>query len=189
MNDEQVQSLWQSQALASHPCSIERLARDADALRRTVRRRNRQESGAALMVAVLFGCCAWTMSQPLMRIGSVLIVLASLVILWHLRYRASARALPPERLALPYLVFFREELVRQRDAVRAVWRWHLLPVVPGMSLLFWGWAQPDPAAFPWQISAVVIVPFMAVAAMNALAARKLQKKIDQLDRLAETLDA
>ncbi|CUI02789.1 hypothetical protein [Massilia antarctica] len=185
MNDDDLKSVWQSQADMGATYACERLERDSVDFRRKIVLRNVQENVAALLVALIFGFYAWVLPEPLMRIGSGLMVLGSLLVLYHLRRRASIRHLPPEALALPYMRYLREELVRQRDAVRDVWLWHILPVVPGMFVFFWGMAQPDPMDFPWRITSVVIVPCIVVAAMNVKAARALQRQIDQLDQLEE----
>ena len=42
------------------------------------------------------------------------------------------------------LEFHRSELVRQRDLLRSVWWWYLLPFVPGMLLIPVGSSLDDP---------------------------------------------
>ena len=186
MSDEQLKALWQSQPAISNSYSFEQLQRDALGFRRKIVRRNIQESIAAVMVALIFGFYAWELSVLTMRIGSGLVVLGSFIILYQLQQRASMRELPPESLALPYITYFREELVRQRDALRTVWLWYVGPVVPGIGVFIWGMAEPNPADFPWQITSVFIVPFIVVIAMNFFAAHRIQRKIGQLDQLNES---
>jgi hypothetical protein len=185
MNDEQLKALWQSQEVMSNHYSLEQVQSEAAAFRRKILRRNVQESIAAVLVALIFGFYAWVLPLPLMRIGSGLVAFASFFILYQLRHRASSRELPPESLALPYMTYFREELVRQRDVLRHVWTW-LIPAALGMGVFFWGLAQPNPADFPWQITSVVIIPFIVVIAMNFFAAHRIQGKINQLDQLNES---
>lgn len=182
MNEEELKSLWQSQAVIAESYSCERLQRDAVELQGKIVRRNFQERIAAVAVALIFSFYTWCLPMLLMRIGSGLVVAGSFFILYHLQYRASLREQSPERLSLPNLIYFREELVRQRDALRNIWLW-MLPTVLGVSIFFWGWAQPNPEDFPWLITSVIIVPFFIVIAMNFIAAHRLQRKIDQLDQL------
>ena len=185
MNDEELKSLWQSQPIMTVSYSFEQLQQDAVGFRRQIVRRNVQESISALIVALIFVYFAWVSPVLLMRIGSGLVVLGSFFILYQLQHQASIRELPPENLALPYLTYFREELVRQRDVLRNVWSWLILPMV-GMSVLFWGMAQPNPADFPWSITSVIFIPCIVVIGMNFLAAHKIQRKIYRLDQLNES---
>ncbi|MFZ6748026.1 hypothetical protein [Undibacterium sp. Ren11W] len=182
MNEEELKSIWQSQAVDNASCSFETLERETMGFRRKIAQRNIQERIAAVAVALIFGFYAWHLPVLLMRIGSGIVVFGSLFILYHLQHKTSLRELPPENLALPNLTYFRDELMRQRDALRNLWLW-MIPTLLGMSVFFWGWAQPDPADFPWSITSVIIVPFGIVIVMNFLAAHKLQAKINQLDQL------
>jgi hypothetical protein len=185
MNDEALKSLWQSQPVTTEVMPFERLEHAAVGFRRLILRRNLQEYIAGLFVIAAFGYFAWTLPMPLVRIGCVLEVLGGLFVMFQLHRHASIGELPAERLALPYLSYYREQLVRQRDLLRSVWLWYIGPLVPGFCVMFWGMAQPNPADFPWQITAVIIVPCMVVIAMNVRVAKQIQGEIDKLDQLAD----
>jgi hypothetical protein len=182
MNEQELKSMWQSQAVDNASYSFQTLECEMMGFRRKIVRRNLQEKIAAVAVALIFGFYAWHLPVLLMRIGSCIVVFGSLFILYHLQHRASLRELPPENLALPNLTYFRDELMRQHDALRNLWLW-MIPTLLGMSIFFWGWAQPDPADFPWSITSVIIVPFAIVIVMNFITAHRLQGKIDRLDQL------
>ncbi|WP_332856550.1 hypothetical protein [Duganella sp. S19_KUP01_CR8] len=171
MNDDDIKSLWQSQPASDY-------AGETGRFQRQVKLRDLQENIAALLAALFFAVYAWLAPEPFMRIGSGLIVLASFNILYQLR----RHAMPPESLALPAVACLRMELVRQRDLLRGLWLWCMLPCTPGIALLLWGMAQPDPSQFPWQMVALMAVPFIVVIVMNHLTARKLQARIAQLDQ-------
>jgi hypothetical protein len=131
---------------------------------------------------------AWVLPVTLMRIGSALMVLSSFVFMYqHRIFALGVRKLPPEGLALPLMIYFREELVRQRDALRSV-LWYIAPSLLGMSVFMWGMAQPNPADFPWQVISVFIIPIVVVIAMHFFTAHRLQRKIDQLDQLNESAE-
>ena len=182
MNDEELKSLWQSPAGAPEIHSFEQLQRDENGFRRLIVRRNLQENIAAVAVACIFGFFAWQSPLPLLRIGCGLMVLGSFVILYQLKHRASLRTLPPESLALPYITYFRQELARQRHTLRYLWLWYVGAIAPGIGVILWGLAQPNPADFPWGFMlALFAVPLTIVIGMNLLAARKIQRKIEQLD--------
>ena len=186
MNEEELKSLWQSQPIMTVSYSLEQLQQDAVGFRRKIVRVYVQESIAALIVALIFGYFAWVSPVLPMRIGGGLVVVGSFFMLFQLRkHQALIRALPQESLGLPYLAYFREELVRQRDVLRNVWSW-LIPSMTGMSVLFWGMAQPNPADFPWSMTALLIIPYIVGIGLQFLAAHKIQRKIDQLDQLNES---
>ena len=102
--------------------------------------------------------------------------------MWQLHRRASA-APPPAQGDLTG--FQREQLVRQHDALRTVWRWYLAPFVPGMLVLFVGQAQALPFG-QWAYGAVCVALMLTVFGLiwllNHYAARKIARQIEELDR-------
>ena len=167
MNEQNFKAIWQSQPNVVADYSANQLQQDVAGFRRAISRRNLQEGFCALMVSI---------------IGSALIVVGSLVILYQLRFRAGLQKPSPEQLGQPSVIYFRQELVRQRDLLRGIWLSQFVPLLPGFGLFFWGMAQPNPADFPWQITSVLIIPFAVVIAMNLRTAQKLQMEIDKLDQ-------
>jgi hypothetical protein len=183
MNDQELKSLWKSQPVAPGEFSLQQLQRDSSSFRNTIVRRNAWEYAACVVVIAVFSYFAWTLpDNVILRSGCALQVLGALIIMRQLHRHASIDALPAEHLALPYAAYLRHQLVRQRDALRTVWRWYIGPTVPGTTVFIWGLAQPDPAGFPWVIAWMLIVPMLVVIAMNLRAAGQLQQKIDELDR-------
>ncbi len=189
MNDENLKSLWQSQNTNNPSSSMQvfeqQVAQDVISFRHKIASRNRQESICALIVMLIFGYYCWALPEFLMRVGSGLIVLGSAVILYQLQFRAVLQELPAEQLGQPFLIYYRSELMRQRNMLRNIWLYQFGPVLPGMSVFFWGMAQPNPADFPWQVTSVVIVPFLVVLGMNLNAARKIQIEINKLNQEIE----
>jgi hypothetical protein len=78
-------------------------------------------------------------------------------------------------------------LERQRDLLRTVWSWYLGPLIPGLAVLITAYALANPAHWKYQgLFIAGYVLFVAafvvgIAKLNAGAARKLQKQIDELD--------
>lgn len=186
MNDENLQSLWQSQPISNTQnlghAFEQNIQQDIRGFRHKIASRNRQESICAVIVMLIFGYYCWVLPEFLLRIGSGLIVLGSAAILYQLQYRAALQELPAELLGLPLISYYRAELVRQRNMLRSIWLYQFGPVLPGISVFFWGMAQPNPADFPWQITSVVIVPFLVVFAMNLNTARRIQIEINKLNQ-------
>ena len=118
--------------------------------------------------------------------------------MYELHRRASAEPVSGE-LGLRSCVEFQHwQLVRQRDALRSVWSWYLLPFLPGMCVFLCGLfefvmgiaraaGKPFPlvaaiAAFSL-IAAGIGAVFFAIWKLNNWAANKLQVQIDELDAL------
>ena len=95
---------------------------------------------------------------------------------------AAPRALPAN-LGSSCLDFHRRELERQRDALRGFWSLVLPPFLPGGLVLIISLAlQPGPKGL---IRALIVTAFFAslftfFAKLNQRAARRLQRKIDEL---------
>ncbi|MES2317565.1 MAG: hypothetical protein V4631_08715 [Pseudomonadota bacterium] len=185
MNDQELKLLWKSQPLDAETMSLDTIRRAANDFHATIVRRNRQEAFASYLVMLIFGVFAWIQESTTMRIGCILIVLGTPVMLYQLRKRAAISALPSQDMAGTYVAYFRSELIRQRDALRAIWLWYIAPAVPGVAVLVWGMAEMDPSGFPWiPVLAMFIVPFGVAFWMNLAAARRMQQKIDELDASA-----
>lgn len=183
-DDDEAGSLWRGQDLPPlQPLPPQALAEKAARLQGTVSRRNRRELIAAAIVVPVFLFHAWFFPHWLTKLGALLTVAGTAVVMWQLQRRASARPLPAA-LGGSLLQFHRGELVRQRDALRSVWRWYVAPIVPGMVLFLCGrqieigsW---NPGTF---ICAALLMG--VVVLLNLYAARKLQRQIDALDQLQE----
>ncbi len=154
----------------------------AQRFERTVSRRNRREYVAAAFVVVWFGVWAWFAESAVVALGGWLVALAALWVVFHLHRRGAARRPAGEQEGMSGLEFHRSELVRQRDLLRSVWWWYLLPFVPGMLLILVGyslegskrWVLLPPGIF-------AAVTFVGIGLLNQRVARKLQRRIDDLD--------
>jgi hypothetical protein len=80
--------------------------------------------------------------------------------------------------------FHRSQLVRQRDLLRSVWLWYLLPFVPGLLLIQIGRAAGDPSR-PLRVvmsATISVLVFLGIGWLNQRAARKLDREIEGLER-------
>lgn len=188
MDEQDVKNMWRSAPAAGDAAPLQEaeLARRAGRFQRRIARRNALEYAAALLVCAGFGFYLWAFPDPLMRAGSVLSILGTLAVVWQLRRRASSRPLPGADSALPSRDFHRAELVRQRDALRAVWLWYVAPLVPGIIVFRWGVeTNPDPSlpfARGWAADGVIAAVMLGIILLNLYGAHRLQRQIDQLDR-------
>jgi hypothetical protein len=184
-------TLWRKQPSEETVVTLDNLREWAEKFQSGVWRRNLREYFAALVVVVVFGSYLWRFPGWMTKTGSALSIVAALFVAWQLHKRGAARALPAHS-GMPLVAFHREELIRQRDALRSVGRWYIGPFVPGCVLLLLGryyqfHAANRTLAQDHQIillgGVVVAVVFGLIWLLNVWAAERLQRKIDQLDSL------
>jgi len=181
MND--LKTLWKSQGTEFPPMSLEDIRTQAGKLHSNVRWRNIREAAAAVLVVGGFGFYLWWFPDPLMRAGSVLVILGTLFVMWKLFTRGKSETLPGERSATTWTDYYRGELVRQRDLLKSVWKWYLAPLVPGMAIFLAGMAHSRPYAASGKIAGVAALcalVFLGIGLLNNWGARQLQKRIDAL---------
>ena len=155
-------------------------------LERKLRRRNLIEYAAGAFVIAMFGRDAWLAPNVVLLAGNLLIVLGTLFLLWQLGRRASARLPGAEALTLDCRSYLRRSLERQRDALRSVWLWYLLPLVPGFAVLRWGRHVAGAPFWPTVIADLILVAVLGgIAWVNKLGARRLQAQINALDASIE----
>jgi hypothetical protein len=187
-SDFDPQRLWQSQAKEYDAMTLAEIHRNARRLESRVQRRNAVEyvsCGVAIvgfMPALLLAGHAW-----MVQAGAALVMLAVVFVAWQLHRRGSVDAspLPGETLVDSY----RRQLTRQRDALRTVGFWYIGPLVPGLTMLLLGmWFQVHRPGVPagrahagiLVTAAFAAVVFIGVWLLNLWAARRLQKRIDEL---------
>jgi hypothetical protein len=189
---DEVTAMWQQQALEPVVFTVEELRRAAAKFSRKILWRNLREYAAAAVVVVWMGFYFVRMHSVLERLGCALCVAGIAFVMWRL-YRGGAAGSAAEVMDANCLDFYRAELVRQRDLLKNVWRWYLSPMIPGMVVFLLGTlraALEQPGAQErWGkivagfgvTAAGCAAVFVAVGWLNARAARKLQRKIDELD--------
>jgi len=180
--DVDAQTLWQSQANGDAAMSLAEIRRRARRLERAVSVRNLLEYVAAAVVVAAFGVRMWREPSAVVRVSGVLVIAATVFVTHQLRRRGTAAQLPAELGVKHAIDFYRTQLERQRDLVQNVWRWYLLPFMPGLVGLQIGLAVSGqrPVATVVAQLAVICAAFAVIHALNRLAARRLQQRIDRL---------
>jgi len=177
--------LWQGQKVEGTRMSLEEIRQKAGAFQKRIRNRNLREYGAAAIVFGWFGYNLWRV--PELRLGSALILAATAYMVWQLHARGASKTVPEAMALTPCVEFHRRELERQRDLLRDIWRWYLLPFVPGLVVFVWGsvrhvtggqWVNAAPFAV------LCAMFFVFVGRLNRRAADKLQRQIDELEGMA-----
>jgi hypothetical protein len=160
------------------------LRRGTRSFQRRAALRNALEYAACVVVIACFASYMVAFPFPLMRIGSLLIIAATLAVAWQLRVRAASAPLPADLGARSWLEFHRTQLARQRDALRNAWLWYVAPFVPGLVVFRWGveteLGMSTPfARGPWANLAIAAV-LVVVIAWNRHVAKRYQRRLDTL---------
>jgi len=186
MNDDQLKQLWKSQETPTAAFSIDELRKSANKFQRRIAWRNALEYVVSVPVILGFAFYIVKFPYPLMRIGSVMIILGVLVMVWQMYVRASGRSLPSDMADRSCIDFHRDQLIRQRDALRSVWLWYIGPFVPGMIVFRWGveteLGPSAPFARGLGANLMIAAVFLIIIVFNRFGARKLQRQLDQLQK-------
>jgi hypothetical protein len=184
--EDEIRTLWQGQNEEEVTMSLEEIRRQANRFEKTVFRRNAWEYAAGVFVVLFFGWHALSPGELAVRAGSGLIVAGTLYVGYQLYRRGSVETLPADTALSTCLDFHRHELARQRDLLRGVWSWYLLPLVPGLLVFLGGAVLANPERM-WRIGPFALfcaALFFAIGRLNEHAARELQEEIDALDSSA-----
>lgn len=164
--------------------SVEEIHSRAGKFEKKVIWRNVREYAAGAIVVVFFGLAFAGTHDWLGRCAFALLIAGTAYVMYQLHRKGSSRRMPEELGTGSSLQFYRSELERQRDLVSNVWPWYLAPVVPGLLLLAITSIVHNRQL--WHVAALVFwygliaVFFVFVWKLNARAARRLQRMIDDL---------
>ncbi len=181
---DDIRNVWQNQTVEANQMSLDELRQKAGKFQDRIRNRNLREYAAAVIVVAAFSYYFWR--WPEVRLGSGLIIAAALYVVYQLHTRGAAKTVPAALGLGTCRDFHRRELERQRDLLRDVWKWYLLPFAPGM-LAFVAVPAMNVPPDKWLNAAPFIllcaVFFYAVGRLNQRGALKLQQQIDELDAM------
>lgn len=184
-----IRDLWAGQQTGKFSMPIEEVRQKAQAFQKTIRRRNMTEYAAAALVILMFGWMAVIIPEPVVRLGCGLIVVGALYVCWKLNKLARAAGGGEIDAAASLADFHRGELMRQRAALATVWRWYLLPFVPGMLVFLGGvsFTPANPAPLEAKLAVFLVgaglcaVLFGAIWWLNARAAKALDAEIAAIE--------
>ena len=188
MSADPVKQAWQASVEIAGTPALDQVRAGANKFYRRIWWRNAIEYIACVIVVIGFGTYLFTLPHVLQKAGSMLVIAGTLFVAWQLHRRASAE--PPERAGTtPLLLFARAQLARQRDALRSVFWWYILPFLPGMAVFMTGTMLADRPNGPEPRDALGFAVLSALLVgiwwINQLGARRLQKHIDEIDVLTE----
>ena len=176
--------LWKDQPTEKVPMTVEDIRNRGRRLETRVGWRNLREYAGAAIVLVACVVFGWRENNVTVLTGGAFMVLATAYIVYHLHRFGAVRSMPSDLGLKDCLDFHRAELVRQRDLYLGVWRWYLLPMVPGWALIMIGRAieRPDRRLFALGSTMVFVILLVVLGRMNERVAERLQRRIDGLDQ-------
>jgi Flp pilus assembly protein TadB len=176
--------LWQDQPVENAAMSLEEIRDKAQKFRARIRRRNLREYLAAVVVVIAFAYYIYKFTDPLIRIGSGLVIAGAMWTMYQLHRRTAPRSLPAGLALVGSLEFYRQELIRQRDALHSVWVWYILPMTPGLVVFIAG-TRPTRALMVAPFVGTLTAVSLGIWWMNRKAAVRLNRQIAELDSLED----
>ena len=188
-----IKILWRNQKTEGTAVTLENIHERAAKFQKRVRNRNLREYIVIPFLVLVFGWYMWIFPGWMMKTGSALSIAAVLFVAWQL-YRRGLSQRMPEGSGMGLVEFHRHQLVRQRDLLKSALLWYIAPLFPGVVLITLGrWFQFHA---PWRslawdheviilVAVIMALGFGIIWLVNVLAATKLQRKIDELDKLRE----
>lgn len=174
---------WQEQTVTEGSMNIDDHIELARQFQKKIRRRNIREYGASLFVVAAFTFYTWLLDDPWLRTGSILTIGGVLYVAYQLYKRGSSKRVP---VGAKSLEFHSRELKRQRDALRGIFRWYMLPMIPGFVVFGIAMAMIHPWGPVVSLSfhaLIGVAVFVLVYILNQRGARTLQREIDELTRM------
>jgi hypothetical protein len=182
---DDLRNLWQKQEVEEVRISVDELRAKAAKFQSRIRWRNLREQAACLLVIVAFGAMSLKTPQTIPRIAFALIIAGAIYVAWHIQKWGSPKVVPTDMGRANCAEFYRDELERQRNLLRSIWKWYLGPLIPGLSLLviYRIWVTPsDRRWFPIAYAVVAAAFFWLIGWLNQRVARRLEGQIAELDR-------
>jgi hypothetical protein len=180
---------WLKTQKLLQPLSMETLPDQARAFQKTIWWRNAREMAAAVVVLGANVPDFFRGDSTSDRAGHALLIAGTLFVMYYLVFRAGARDVPADSDAKDVLRFHHAELTRQRDILRDVPRWYLLPFLPGIVVeLASKWASGASTLVSVVVMFTVIGgAFYLIWRLNLWAATWLDGQLKQAEALEEQL--
>lgn len=183
-DDDSLRSLWRQDSDALEPLPLAEIKSRATALGRMVGKRNRREYVAAAFVTLIFGLYALILPDMLLRIGSLLVVAGSFVMVWQLARRTSQP--DPGAEAADVRAYYRARLVTEERMLARVGLWYIGPLIPGLAVFMAGLAGQFASALGFAVfAAIPALVILGIWLLNRRAAAMLREQIARLDAATE----
>lgn len=184
LNDDPLKALWRSQPTEVPTMPAAYVRHRVTELDKAFRIRNVLEQGACVLALVWCAVVVATAPDVWMQIGVSLLLLGVAYSLFQWRRRVAAQRPQASESASNGIAFYRRELERKRDIHRTLWRWYLLPMMPGaVVVLAWNiFGNPDMRDTPthWIALTVTAIWIAIFLFYERAKAAECQREIDAL---------
>jgi hypothetical protein len=184
--ERDLRRLWQMQQDREVTMSLDAIRTHARKLETATSRRNLVEYAAGAIALVILALNLWRESNAAVAAGGAILGIGIVYVMYHLHRWGTVSPMPADLGVRDCLQFHRAELERQRDLLRSVWYWYLLPFVPGAVVILIARAieRPDRRVLALVVGVAFVVGFVLVGKLNETGARRIQRAIDRLDASA-----
>lgn len=182
-DDKSLHTLWRDSEPDFAQLPLDEIKRQAERFGDAIHRRNRREYAATALVVVIFAFYAVIFTEPLVKLGSLLVIAGTLVVAWQLARRTSRP--DPGAEAQDISGYYRARLVREEHMLARVGRWYLAPFVPGLCLFLLGQAKTSGMGGSLVFLLVVafqLLVFSGIWMLNRRTAAMLRARIARIDR-------
>jgi len=185
-NNQTIKELWQCQPVEGTKMSVEEIRTRSAKFERKIAWRNVREYVAGGIAAGLFASFLVKSHDTFFQTACALMIAGLACMAYQLHRRASARSMPSDLGAANSLQFHRAELERQLDFLRRVWRWYLGPLIPGLVAFSLATSSADHHDILriTLVNSLFAFCLVLVWRLNVYAARCLQRRIDELSKVA-----
>jgi hypothetical protein len=174
---------WLDQPVEPPRISLDVVKTASRQLQRRIGIRNFFEYVAAVVVVISYSQMMLKIQKPMVQIGCVLIVIATLYVVVQMHVRLSAQRAPADAFGASFLEFHRAAMLRQIAGLETVMYWYVLPLAPGFSLLVTQEILDGKWANAAALSAMFLVIALGAVALNRFAARRMRRKLAEFDAL------
>lgn len=188
MNEEELKAAWQQTNLQAIliPNLVEKIHQRVDQLDAKIKSRDRLEITIAISVIPFFGFLAWVFENPYTRTGCIIVIIASLWIIFVLR-RYCKKKSKEGKTVKEQISTELTYIKKQRRLLQSVIYWYILPIYLGLVFFHVGLSSH------W-ISFVVMMFFTTalmifISHLNRKAVRtELDPVIESLETLLHNID-
>ena len=187
-NRNDVRNLWQSQANDAPNFSLSLLKLRAQGLAWKVKLRNAVDYVATVGCIVGLPIYVWRIKPSALEIaGWVCALLGSIYFLYYLRKHGRSMPVRIEGDIGANLQSLIAEYRRQRDLHLAGYKWYILPFIPAFVLLLLARWNAWPTQQSVKFIGLVIAIAYSTTWWHNLLAKRIQRSIDELERVRNSL--
>lgn len=185
-NESSLRQAWQAAPSDFAAMPLAEIHTQAARFGRAISRRNRREYVAAALVIAVFAFYAVAFPAPLLRLGSLLTIAGSLFIVWQMGKRTSRD--DPDAALQDIASHYRARLTQEAEALEAVPRWYIAPLIPGFAVFTAGKIAASAPVGIGYLALAIGLPVaitLTVWLLNRSAAKELRARLARLDALGK----